>query len=149
MTMVAYNMPQSILFTHSSDELYGSDIVLLELGRRLDRARFRPFVVTPIDISYEGRLSQALRREGIAHRAVDMPVLRRRYLSPGTSRSFLRRLRTGPAQVQRLMRRRKGGAGAFQHHRGVGRGPGRAPGRVASSLACARDRHPTRLACAN
>lgn len=100
--MVAYNMPQSILFTHSADELYGSDIVLLELSRRLDRARFRPFVVTPIDISYQGRLSQALRREGIAHRAVDMPVLRRRYLSARHIWSFLRRLRTGPAQVRRL-----------------------------------------------
>lgn len=67
-----YLTPQPILFTHSADELYGSDIVLLELSRRLNRERFRPFVVTPIDISYQGRLSQALRREGIEHRAVDM-----------------------------------------------------------------------------
>lgn len=97
-----YLTPQPILFTHSADELYGSDIVLLELSRRLNRERFRPFVVTPIDISYQGRLSQALRREGIEHRAVDMPVLRRRYLSVQQIWAFLRRLRTGPAQVQHL-----------------------------------------------
>ncbi len=93
---------QTILYAHSSDELYGSDIVLLELARRLDPARFRPVVVTPTDIAYEGRLSAALRQEGIAHHALDMPVLRRRYLSAAGFPQFLRRLRRGPSRLRAL-----------------------------------------------
>lgn len=94
--------PQTILYAHSSDELYGSDIVLLELARRLDPARFRPVVVTPTDIAYEGRLGAALRQEGIAHHTLDMPVLRRRYLSAAGLPQFLRRLRRGPARLRAL-----------------------------------------------
>ncbi len=94
--------PASILFTHSSDELYGSDVVLLELVRRLDATRFRPFVVTPTDIAYEGQLSQALAEAGIAHRAEDMPVLRRRYMSPQGLPAFVRRVRHNPIQLQTL-----------------------------------------------
>lgn len=94
--------PLTILYTHSSDELYGSDVVLLELARRLDPARFRSVVVTPTDIAYEGRLSAALRQAGIAHHSLDMPVLRRRYLSPAGLPQFLRRLLSGPSSLQRL-----------------------------------------------
>ena len=94
---------QTILYTHSSDELYGSDIVLLELTRRLDPARFRPVVVTPTDIAYEGRLSQALQQSGIDHLSMDMPVLRRRYLSPVGLPVFLRRLIGGPRGLQKLL----------------------------------------------
>lgn len=96
-------MTTPILFVHSSDELYGSDIVLLELVRRLDPQRYRPIVVTPTDIAYAGQLSAALEQTGIAHRAVDMPVLRRRYLSPRGLPSFLRRLRRGPRQLSDIM----------------------------------------------
>lgn len=94
--------PQTILYAHSSDELYGSDVVLLELARRLDPTRFRPVVVTPTDIAYEGKLSAALRQEGIAHHALDVPVLRRRYLSAAGLPQFLRRLLNGPSRLQSL-----------------------------------------------
>lgn len=96
-------MPASpLLFAHSSDELYGSDIVLLELARRLDPARFRPLVVTPTDLPYRGQLSRALHESGIRYQAVDMPVLRRRYLSPLGLPAFVRRLVAGPRRLQRL-----------------------------------------------
>ncbi len=91
-----------LLFAHSSDELYGSDIVLFELVQRLAATRFRPVVLTPTDIRYEGHLSRALTGVGIAHHAVDMPVLRRRYLSPRGLPVFLRRLLAGTGRVQRL-----------------------------------------------
>lgn len=94
--------PQTILYTHSSDELYGSDVVLLELARRLDPVRYRPVVVTPTDIAYEGRLSGALKQNGIAHYAQDMPVLRRRYLSATGLPLFLRRLVSGPRRLRKL-----------------------------------------------
>lgn len=92
----------TLLFVHSSDELYGSDIVLWELVRRLDPTRFRPVVLTPTDLPYDGRLGRALTAAGIGHHAVDMPVLRRRYLSPTGLPGFLKRLLTGTRRVQRL-----------------------------------------------
>lgn len=92
----------TLLFVHSSDELYGSDIVLWELVRRLDPTRFRPVVLTPTDLPYDGRLGRALVAAGIGHHAVDMPVLRRRYLSPSGLPGFLQRLLRGTKRVQRL-----------------------------------------------
>ena len=96
--------PTPILFAHSSNELYGSDVVLLELVRRLDPKRFRPLVVTPTDISYEGLLGQALAEAGIHQQEMDIPVLRRRYLSLSGISAFMRRLYTGTRQVQRYLK---------------------------------------------
>jgi len=96
-------MTHPILFAHSSDELYGSDVVLLELVRRLEPRRFRPIVVTPTDLPYEGHLSRALQTQGIRHQAMDIPVLRRRYFSPWRGAGFLRRLYSGPRQLRRLL----------------------------------------------
>ncbi len=95
--------PTPILFAHSSNELYGSDIVLLELVRRLDAARYRPLVVTPTDITYEGLLGQALTEAGIRHQELDIPVLRRRYFSAAGSAAFLHRLRTGTRQLEQCI----------------------------------------------
>jgi glycosyltransferase involved in cell wall biosynthesis len=72
------------LFVHSSDELYGSDVVLLELIRRLDRSRFEPLVALPTDLSHyagRARLSDQLAHIGVPVRHCDYAVLRRRYLS--------------------------------------------------------------------
>ncbi len=96
-------MPAPILYVHSSNELYGSDIVLLELVRRLDRNRFLPLVVTPTDITYEGLLGQALQDAGVRHQALDIPVLRRRYLSPLGFPSFVRRVHAAPGMLQPIM----------------------------------------------
>ncbi|MCO6450187.1 MAG: glycosyltransferase family 4 protein [Caldilineales bacterium] len=95
--------PHPLLFVHSSDELYGSDVVLLELVRRLDSQRFRPLVLTPTDIGYEGLLSKALAENGIPHRSVEMPVLRRRYLKPFAFPGFLRSIRNGSRRVQTII----------------------------------------------
>ena len=95
--------PTPILFAHSSNELYGSDVVLLELVRRLDATRYRPLVVTPTDITYEGLLGQALTEASIRHQEMAIPVLRRRYLSATGSAAFLHRLRTGTRQLQQCI----------------------------------------------
>ncbi len=99
--------PLRILYAHSSDELYGSDIVLYELVRRLDPARFQPLVVVPTDIPYRGDLREALTRAGVRTRRVDMAVLRRRYLRPGGLPAFLRRLMYGTWALTRLIHRER------------------------------------------
>ncbi len=97
--------PQPVLYLHSSNELYGSDVVLLNLVRRLDRSRFRPVVLTPTDISYEGLLGQALQQAEIEHHEVDLPVLRRRYLSPAGLPAFGRRLALARRRLRPFVRR--------------------------------------------
>ncbi len=70
-----------VLFVHPSDELYGSDRVLLEVLRRLDRARFVPSVLVSTDVPYAGRLTRRLSRLGVPVRGLRIGVLRRRALS--------------------------------------------------------------------
>ncbi|HXZ32356.1 MAG TPA: glycosyltransferase family 4 protein [Terriglobales bacterium] len=71
----------NILFVHGNNDLYGGDIALLELIKRLDRKRFRPLVVLPNDTRHINRLSAKLEREGVACRFVRMAVIRRKYLT--------------------------------------------------------------------
>jgi glycosyltransferase involved in cell wall biosynthesis len=82
----------TILYLHSSDELYGSDKSLLDMVGGLDRERFRAIVVLPTDLPYKGELACALRRQGIEVHHVDMPILRRRYFNPLGAIATLRRL---------------------------------------------------------
>jgi glycosyltransferase involved in cell wall biosynthesis len=72
---------RTILFVHPSDELYGADRVLLEIVRGLPE-RYRAIVVLPLDIAYEGELSDALRELEADVRRIDMAVLRRAHLHP-------------------------------------------------------------------
>ena len=99
-------MSRPILYVHSSNELYGSDIILFDLVRRLDRERFAPYVVMPEDLPYDGRLGRALAQEGIPHTSVDMAVLRRRYTNVFGLLAFSRRLLVGTLALRRIMRDR-------------------------------------------
>lgn len=99
--------PITILYPHSSDEMYGSDLVLLNLVRRLDAATFRPYVLLPTDLSYEGKLSQALSGAQIAHESLPMPVLRRRYFSPKGAPLFANMLLRGTRGVMAVARQQQ------------------------------------------
>jgi len=50
----------TILFVHSSDDMYGADYVLLQLAEGLHNKYFRAVVVVPTDVPYEGLLSRLL-----------------------------------------------------------------------------------------
>lgn len=78
----------AVLFLHASDELYGSDRMLLTV---LDAVadRVRPIVVLPGD-TMPGGLSAALLARGLDVRRCQIPVIRRRYMSPlGLARLWL------------------------------------------------------------
>ncbi len=70
-----------ILYVHPSDELYGSDRVLLDLVKNLDRGSFEPHVLLSKDVPYRGLLTTKLRAEGITVWNMRVGVLRRRILS--------------------------------------------------------------------
>ena len=74
--------PRRVLVLHASDELYGSDRVLLDVLTRLDRDRLEPLVVLPDDVPGGGALSDALGRCRIPTVRLPLGVLRRRYLRP-------------------------------------------------------------------
>jgi len=67
----------TVLYVHSSAELYGSDVALLHLVTRLP-ATIRPIVVLP----EEGPLADRLRREGILTKVFPLAVPRRYYFHP-------------------------------------------------------------------
>jgi len=65
--------PATILYVHSSADLYGSDRCLLDVVKNLDRDRFRPVVILP----YRGILSEEIERAGVKVIHQDPWVLRK------------------------------------------------------------------------
>lgn len=82
-----------ILFVHSSDEMYGADRMLLEVLAALpDTDRARSVVWLPTDVPHGAQpLCAVLAERGIAFEHVDLPVLRRRLLTPGGLLTLWRR----------------------------------------------------------
>ncbi|WP_302660102.1 glycosyltransferase family 4 protein [uncultured Clostridium sp.] len=69
---------KKILYLHAGAELYGADIVLMELLKNLDKNRFKPYVVLPCD----GPLVQKLKENNIEVEVINYPILRRKYFNP-------------------------------------------------------------------
>ena len=67
-----------ILYLHAGAELYGADIVLLELVKGLDKKEFKPIVVLPND----GPLVKKLEENNIEVHIIKYPILRRKYFNP-------------------------------------------------------------------
>jgi glycosyltransferase involved in cell wall biosynthesis len=98
-------MPQcTILYVHSSDEMYGADLILLQLVEHLALRRFRPIVVLPTDVAYDGRLTTALRERNIKTVHLKTAILRRKYLTPWGSAIYLWRLVMSTVSLVRLIR---------------------------------------------
>ena len=69
---------KKILYLHAGAELYGADIVLLELLKNLDKSKFKPYVVLPC----EGPLVDKFRECGVWVKVIEYPILRRKYFNP-------------------------------------------------------------------
>ena len=54
---------KNILFIHQSADLYGSDKTLLLLLSKLDKTRFNPIVVIPLDGPLKEELEKELKRQ--------------------------------------------------------------------------------------
>ena len=105
--MNSEHQPANILFVHGNNDLYGGDIALLELIRRLDRERFRPLVVLPNDTRHINRLSAKLKQEGIACRFVRMAVIRRKYFAASGLFMFAANFVAGVVALMYLIWRNK------------------------------------------
>lgn len=68
---------KNILYLHAGAELYGADIVLLELLKNLDKSKFKPYVVLPCN----GPLVEKLKENKIEVEVINYPILRRKYFN--------------------------------------------------------------------
>lgn len=99
--------PANILFVHNNNDLYGADVALLALLKRLDRTRFAPLVILPSDTRHINRLSVELDKIGIECQFMQLGILRRRYLSGLKVFGQIFRLLLGILSLARLIHRRK------------------------------------------
>jgi glycosyltransferase involved in cell wall biosynthesis len=99
--------PTPILFVHASDDLYGSDVIILEIVRRLDRAKFYPIVVLPDDMKHVGLLSRELAAAGIEYHHLPILILRRRYLKPQGLFHTVKCAVVGTWALRKLIRQRE------------------------------------------
>jgi glycosyltransferase involved in cell wall biosynthesis len=97
--------PLRVLYVHPSDELYGSDRVLLDLVRTLDRHQVEPLVVLSSDVPYAGRLRRRLQALGISVLQMRLGVLRRQVLtSPLRLLRYAADVAVSTARLARLLR---------------------------------------------
>lgn len=97
----------NILFVHNNNDLYGAEVILLELVKRLDKRQFRPLVVLPSDTKHINRLSERLKHENIEYRFINMGVIRRKYFGPIGIVKFFFRVAWGTAFLVWLIRRKR------------------------------------------
>lgn len=74
----------TVVFIHSSNEMFGADRVLLEVvDSVLQSGRFRPIVWLPDDVEEaEESIARCLSDRGVECHVMALPILRRRYLTP-------------------------------------------------------------------
>ncbi len=95
----------TILYLHSSSDLYGSDRSLLRTIQGLDRARFEPIVCLP----YEGPLAAVLREMGVTVHVFDLAVMRRKVFTPVGVVVFLWHLVSAFVRIRRIALRARVG----------------------------------------
>jgi glycosyltransferase involved in cell wall biosynthesis len=90
----------NILFIHQSADLYGSDKTLLLLLSKLDKSRFNPVVVIPLD----GPLKEELEKENI--KVIIAPVLKlyRKMFTPKNILLFFKQIKKAVSILDELNR---------------------------------------------
>jgi glycosyltransferase involved in cell wall biosynthesis len=94
-------MSEKILYLHASAELYGSDYVLLELIRRLDRNKYQPIVLLP----FQGPLVEELVAVGADVRVLGFAVLRRQYFTLRGIMEYIMCFLKSTWQIYQIIRR--------------------------------------------
>lgn len=106
-TGASLGKPPRILFVHGSDEMYGSDLILLTIVRGLTREGWSVRVVLPTDIVYRAELSAELETLGVPVDRVKLAVLRRKYFTIGGALRLIVNFIASTLQLVRIIRREK------------------------------------------
>jgi glycosyltransferase involved in cell wall biosynthesis len=91
----------NILFIHQSADLYGSDKTLLQLLTHIDRTKFNPVVVIPLD----GPLKEELEKAGIKVYITPVLKLYRNIIKPLNSLKFFSEYKTAVNFLDELHRK--------------------------------------------
>ncbi|MSR91195.1 glycosyltransferase family 4 protein [Inconstantimicrobium porci] len=67
----------NILYLNVGAELYGADVILLEILKNIDKSKFKPYVILPND----GPLVKELEKQNIEVKIIRYPILRRKYFN--------------------------------------------------------------------
>lgn len=94
---------KTILYLHSSSDLYGSDRCLLRTIEGLDRTRYQAVVCLP----YDGPLVAALREVGAIVYVLQLPMLRRRNLSVLGITRYIADFVSGYLHVRRIVKQHR------------------------------------------
>ncbi len=97
-------MPGKLLVIHSSNEMFGSDQVLLRTVLALKGDGWQPLVLLPNDLAYTGELSRELERRKIPLRTLPLGILRRKYLQPWRAPAYFLTLLRAVLKVRRIVR---------------------------------------------
>lgn len=100
-------MARKILVIHSSNELFGSDLVLLRAVDVLLQSGWAPLVLLPDDLPYTGLLSQELQERRCPVRSLELGILRRKYLKPLRLPAYLGQLFLAVLKVRNLIRQER------------------------------------------
>ncbi|MEJ5300401.1 MAG: glycosyltransferase [Thermodesulforhabdaceae bacterium] len=88
-----------ILYLHANAELYGSDLILLQLVTYLDKTRYEPIVFLPVN----GPLIERLREAGIRTMIMPLAVLRRAHFTPSGVIRFVTVLMKSVSNLRRFI----------------------------------------------
>jgi glycosyltransferase involved in cell wall biosynthesis len=94
---------KKILYLHAGAELYGADIVLLELLKNLDKSSFIPYVILPCN----GPLVKKLKENNIWVKVIQYPVLRRKYFNPIGLFNYIREYIVYSSKIKQIAKKEK------------------------------------------
>ncbi|MBY4107525.1 glycosyltransferase family 4 protein [Rhodococcus fascians] len=98
-------MTSRVLIIHPSNEWYGADQMLDSWVAALIKNNVEVQVLLPTDVTYNGELQQRLIARGCSVELCDLPILRRRELTPKGVLRLTRRLATTHRLVRRCAKR--------------------------------------------
>jgi glycosyltransferase involved in cell wall biosynthesis len=88
----------NILYLHGGAELYGGDIILLELLKGLDRNSIKPYVILP----NSGPLVEEIRKLDIDVEIYDYPIARRQYFTPTGVLTYIKKYKEASKYLKRF-----------------------------------------------
>lgn len=87
---------KNILYLHAGAELYGADIVLLQLMKNLNKEKYKLHIILPCD----GPLVEEMKNIGAKVTVLEYPILRRKYFNPSGMIKYYKEFRDKSKKIK-------------------------------------------------
>lgn len=94
---------KKVLYLHAGAEMYGADIVLLELLKGLHKNKIEPYVILPCN----GPLVEKFKENDIEVEVIDYPILRRKHFNPMGMVKYLKDYFKYSKKIAQIAKKRK------------------------------------------